>query len=122
MPSQVHTLRPPRALESSTASHPGRTPQQVSSDDAIKMARRLAVEEGLFCGISSGAAVAAAVEVASRAGNKGKLVAVVLPSFGERYLSSALMDALRSEASAMGIDDRVKLRDVAGREFYTPPL
>ena len=70
----------------------------VSNDDAVKMARRLAREEGLLAGISSGAAVAAALQVASRKDNEGKLVVVVLPDSGERYLTSILFDALRNQA------------------------
>lgn len=63
---------------------------QVSNDDAVDMARRLAKEEGIFAGISSGAAVFAALEVAGRKENNGKLVVVILPDTGERYLSTGL--------------------------------
>ena len=63
---------------------------RVKNDDAMVMARRIAKEEGILVGISSGAAVWAAVEVAKRPDSAGKLLVVIIPSFGERYLSTPL--------------------------------
>jgi cysteine synthase len=67
---------------------------RVGNDDAMNTARRMATEDGLLVGISSGAAVWAAMEVARRPENKGKLIVVIIPSFGERYLSTVLYSHL----------------------------
>ena len=72
---------------------------QVSNEQAFEMARRLTQEEGIFCGISSGANVHAAVEYASRPENAGKLVVAIIPSFGERYLNTDLFAPYQYEGS-----------------------
>jgi len=74
---------------------------QISGDDSMEMARNLATQEGIFCGISSGASVLASIQVAKRPENKGKRVVCIIPSFGERYLSTALFQNLWDEASSM---------------------
>lgn len=76
---------------------------QVTNDQAVETARRLAKEEGIFVGISSGAAAYAAVQLANRPENAGKTIVVVLPDFGERYLSSVLFDALRKESAELPV-------------------
>jgi cysteine synthase A len=66
----------------------------VSNEEAVELALRLHKEEGITCGISSGAAVAAALRVAAREENRGKIIVTVLPDAGERYLSSILFEHL----------------------------
>jgi cysteine synthase A len=68
--------------------------EQVSNDEAIATARRLAKEEGILCGISCGAAAAAALRLANEPAFAGKTVAVILPDAGERYLSGALFEGM----------------------------
>ena len=71
----------------------------ITNDEAFDMARRLAKEEGIFCGISSGANVTAAIRYAQQPGNQGKLVVAIIPSFGERYLNTELFAPYRYEGS-----------------------
>ena len=72
---------------------------KVGNEEALEMARRLATEEGLLCGISSGAAVAAAIRYAADAGSDTKLIVVIIPSFGERYIQTKLFEPYRYEGS-----------------------
>ena len=72
----------------------------VTNDEAFAMARRLAKEEGILAGISSGANVHAAIQVAKRPENKGKLIVTIACSTGERYLSTALAAEARAAVGA----------------------
>ena len=72
---------------------------KVTDDQALQTARQLAQKEGLLVGISSGAAAYAAIEIAKRAENKGKLIVVILPDTGERYLSTVLFQEASPNAT-----------------------
>jgi cysteine synthase len=76
---------------------------QVSSDEALVMARRLPLEEGILVGISAGAAVHAALKLAERSEMAGKRIVVIIPSYGERYISSALFEPYRDAAQNMAV-------------------
>jgi len=71
----------------------------VSNDEALEMARRLAQEEGILCGISSGAAVSAALKYAGSNGADDNLIVVIIPSYGERYIQTKLFEPYRYDGS-----------------------
>lgn len=73
---------------------------KISSDKALEVSRAVAKREGIFVGISSGAAIAASIVIGSRPENAGKNIVTIIPSFGERYLSTALFADLHAEAAA----------------------
>ena len=75
--------------------------EQVSSDEAIATARALAREEGILCGISCGAAMVAALKVAREPQHVGKIIVVILPDAGERYLSGALFEGMFGDIEKM---------------------
>ncbi|VDK46651.1 unnamed protein product [Anisakis simplex] len=77
---------------------------RVKSEDAITMAKRLPAEEGILAGISSGCNVMAAIQLAKRPENAGKLIVTILPSFGERYLSTILYADVKEASAAMSVD------------------
>lgn len=77
--------------------------EKISSEDAMAMARKLAQQLGLMVGISSGAAMAAAVRLSLKPENKGKRIAVIIPSFGERYLSSPLFTEIKEECDNLPV-------------------
>ena len=83
----------------------------VPGEQAIATARKLATQEGVFVGISSGAVVLAALQVAVQPKNQGKRIVVIVPSFGERYLSTALFADLHIESAQQQIEDV----DVSGK-------
>ena len=74
----------------------------VTDEESMAMGRRLAKEEGILSGISSGAALCAAIEIAKRPENKGRLIVMIQPSFGERYLSSPMFQDLGREVATVG--------------------
>ncbi|CAI4230972.1 unnamed protein product [Auanema sp. JU1783] len=90
----------------------------VSSEEAITMAKRLAYEEGLLCGISSGANVCAALQLAAREEYRDEIIVTALPSFGERYLSSSLYADLRDEAVNMAVQSLAENLEVVKLHEY----
>ncbi len=79
---------------------------QVSNDDAMKTARQLAAKEGILAGVSSGAAMWAAIQVSQRPENEGKTIVVILPDTGERYISTEMFDQLQEDKEALVIDNQ----------------
>ena len=79
---------------------------QVSNDDAIETARQLAAKEGILVGVSSGAAMWAAIQISKRPGSEGKTIVVILPDTGERYISTEMFDRLQARQEVMATDNK----------------
>jgi cysteine synthase A len=93
---------------------------RVKSADALSLARKLPLTDGLFVGISAGAIVQAALDVARRPDSEGKLIVAIIPSFGERYLSTALFNDIREAAAKWPVVPASELPDPAAAAAAAP--
>jgi cysteine synthase A len=86
----------------------------VHTDEAIRVAQAVPRTDGVFCGFSGGANIHAALKIAERPENEGKLIVAIIPSFGERYLSSALFQSIKDEAANMTVTPLAEVQELLG--------